>query len=271
MDCLELLSEVILLLIAVDLILYPFCNAALDGENLILFAQQGGQDFQTFADAGLFQNGLLVFQRESQILGQILADINRIFRTDNIDNQILRHFWCIIAVFFKQILHNAHIGIDGHLFGFLHRLHRHFFAHYLIKRIISNQLAHTGTVNTFHHYADNLALRFQNLFYLCHYTDGVQIFFFRMLDPAVFLCYQKDFLVALHRFIECKDGFLACHIKVEHHFWKHDQTTDRDRWQTQGLHFGHLNLFLGHSYHLSSSEERLSPKRAFLFLSICKS
>lgn len=66
-----------------------------------------------------------------------------------------------------------------------------------------------------------------------------------MLDPAVFLCYQKDFLVALHRFIECKDGFLARHIKVEHHFWKHDQTTDRDRWQAQGLHFGHLNLFLG--------------------------
>ena len=118
---------------------------------------------------------------------------------------------------------------------------------------------------------EEVALRFQNLFYLCHYTDGVQVFFFRMLDPAVFLCYQKDFLVALHRFIECKDGFLACHIKVEHHFWKHDQTTDRDRWQTQGLHFGHLNLFLGHSYHLSSSEERLSPKRAFLFLSICKS
>ena len=251
MDGFELFPQVVFLLVAVHLLLHPLGNAALDGQNLILPTQQRGENLHAFADARLLQNHLLVLDGKAQILCQIFADVHRVLRTDDVYHQLLGHLGRIVAVFLEQILDHPHIGVDGHLLALLDRQHRKFFAHHLIKRGILDQLAHPCAVLSFHDHPHHFALCLENLFDLCYHTNGVEVVLARVFHPCILLGHQKDFLVALHRLIECQNRLFARHIKMQHHLREHHQPTHCDGWQAQCLHLVYLNLLLGHSNHLS--------------------
>ena len=215
LNSLDLLPQVIILLVALNLLLDAGLHLLFHVGQLCFPQKDAAERFQPFPGLELFQNGLPVFQTGQHVGGDHVRQLVGLLYFQNRVQRFLRNPHAGLAVLLKIFLRGAHQSLhfgavlQTGVYGRTNvRHHAGLFLGYLQKN---------GPLQALHQYADAVARQIQRLLDHCNGAHPAEILPRRIVIFRILLSDQKNFLIACHCFFQRGYAFGPAYVKMQHH------------------------------------------------------
>ena len=229
---LDLLPQVIILLVALDLLLDAGLHLLFHVSQLRLPQQDAAECLQPVPGLELFQNGLTVFQTGQHVGGDHVRQLVGLLHFQHRVQRLLGHPHTGLAVLFKVLLRRAHqrLHFGAVLQAGVHRGAnvRHHAGFFL------GHLQQNGPLQALHQHPDAVARQVQRLLDHSNGAYPAKIVPGRVVILRILLGDQKNFLVAGHRFFQRGYALGSAYVKMQHHMGEYHHSPKGQHRHTDG-------------------------------------
>ena len=233
LDDLDLFTQVVFLLVFVDLGLEFVLNLVFDLEDLGLLTEHTDNQHQTAGNAEFFKDLLLSRYINRNILGDIVRQIARVTAFGYGHLHIGRQAGCVLRVLAETLLSGAHECLRT-AFGNAVNVVLEFLdlgVHAVLVLLGRDKVVRECTGLALDQHADVVTRQTQDLANLADRADLVQVARRRRIGLEFALRGQEDGLAVLHCRFQCANRHHSAHIKVDDHIRERRQSAQRQHRQ----------------------------------------
>jgi len=241
-DGFQLLPEIILALIAVNLLLHVFPYAVLEFKQTALFFKQDAQLFEPLEGIDHLEDALFVKRVKNDIARDIIGQFAGFFSGDDAQHQFRRQLRHQFRIFVERVFGLADKGL-----GILRFVGRNFrlpaSAHGRPEEgAVFFQFQQTRAVQALDADAHVVAaLQFEHLFDGNNHADREKVVFAGIFIDNILLRDEKHLLVVGHAGFEGGDRFAAPDFEMQAHIRENDQAAQGDHGHSDNKGFFHIH------------------------------